>query len=161
MSTFDVHELEEHGCTPGIVALVREAQQAHPVVKLASSSDRKSVPLMGSPDTQVALYPMRRRVAIALPPELASGFASRLGVPLEKKSAQTHYLHLRDEQLLDPARRAAALEAALTALSEMSKRHQGQRTSGQHAEDEAPEKCADHPWYRLNANGTCPQDGCE
>lgn len=161
MSGFDVQELVQHGCTTGIVWLVREAQQTRSVVKLEGSTDRHSVPLMGSADTQVALYPMRRRVAVALPPERASHYASRLGVGIEKKTARTHYLHLRDEQLLDPQRRGAALEAALTALDEMSKRHQGQRGAGQAAEDVAPSTCADHPWYQLNANGTCPQEGCE
>lgn len=66
-----------------------------------------------------------KRVAVPLPSTLTARCASRLGVAIEKKRASTHYIHLRDQQLLDPRLAAAAVEAAVTALTEMSMRNQG------------------------------------
>lgn len=121
---------------------------------LDRSRDGKSVPCVSEQGTQVALYPLKHRIAIAMEPEKAEGWGNRLGAKLERKTRRTTYLHLVKHQLEDPAIAALAVEAAVASLELCRSRPQG--AYGEEGEPALRDfgSCRIHG-LALNAFGVC------
>lgn len=122
---------------------------------LDRSRDGTSVPCVYEQGTQVAAYPMKHRIAIAMAPDRADAWGRRLGAQLERKTRNTTYLHLVEKQLEDPAVADAAVEAMVAAL-ELCR----DRPVGAYGAEGKPElrdfgSCPDHH-YSYNALGLCP-----
>jgi hypothetical protein len=105
-------ELRSKGALTALVDFTAEVVARTGLVRHDSTRDRRSVPLVAAQGTQIALYPMSRRIGVALDPESAAHFSALTGARVEEKSPTTHYLHLREEHVTDPARRTHALAAA-------------------------------------------------
>lgn len=143
---------------PAVQQVVLAAAAITSCQPLDRSRDGQSVPCVAEQGTQVAAYPMKHRIAIAMAPDQAESWGRRLGARLETKTRNTTYLHLVKKQLEDPAVAAGAVDAMVAALELCRDRPQGA-----YGAEGAPElrdfgTCAEHG-YVLNARGVCPQ--CE
>jgi hypothetical protein len=138
--------------------VVLAAAQRTACQPLDRSRDGKSVPCVAQQGTQVALYPMKHRIAIAMDPERGESWGSRLGARLERKTRRTTYLHLVKQQLEDPAVVAHAVDAAVASLELCRDRPQG--AYGDEGEPALRDfgTCRVHG-YAFNAFGACHQ--CE
>ena len=155
----DLHDLlSERGTDARLVSLIDDVAAAHPCAPLEGTRDTSSVPVVREQGGQVALYPMRRRLAIAVEPDSATHWALRVGaLRVEAKTPRTHYLHVSAAQLDDPDTRAAVVEACAVALDTIGRR------TGKTADDAAgvPRSwgtCEVHH-LALNAFGDC--DYCD
>lgn len=147
--------LDEKQISEPVQRVVLAAAQQTSCQPLDRSRDGHSVPCVAEQGTQVALYPMKHRLAITMAPDKAEHWGARLGAKLEKKSPRTTYLHLKSQQLEQADVAACAVEAAVVALRLCSERPQGL-----HGDGEAPPLkdfglCPRHG-YEMSARG-CPQ----
>jgi hypothetical protein len=123
---------------------------------LERSRDGKSVPCVHEQGTQVAAYPMKHRIAIAMAPDEAESWGRRLGAKLERKSPTTTYLHLVEKQLEDPAIAAGAVEALVVSLELCRNCPQGAYAAEGKPELRDFGSCPEHH-YAFNALGLCPK----
>lgn len=147
-------ELRSKGAAPALVDFVTEAVARTGLVRLDSTQDRKSVPLVVEQGTQVAAYPMSRRIAVTLDPDSAARFSVLTGATIERKNPTTHYLHLREQHVTDPDRRQHALEAVERAVEVCRARVTAARSGRDGAAAESPAICPDCN-NALAANGSC------
>lgn len=147
--------LEQKHISEPVQRVVLAAAERTGCQPLDRSRDGNSVPCVAQQGTQVALYPMKHRIAIAMDPEKAEGWGAPLSARLERKTRRTTYLHLVKQQLADPAVAELAVEAAVASLELC-----GQRPQGEAGDEGAPAlrdfgSCRVHG-YPFNAHGSCP-----
>lgn len=152
----DLHQLldAKHVSAP-IQAVVLGAAERVSCQPLDRSRDGRTVPCVKEQGTQVALYPARRSIAIAMEPAQAEIWGERLGARLERKARPTTYVHLSAQQLQEPDIAARAIELAVASLELCGTRPVGVRDGD---EDTGPKEWGTCPvhGYVLNAKAECP-----